>query len=1316
MLSKHATINITTDWTELSEDFDILIYGLFSESSIEFQEYRGSSWSSTLANTPGDPYSGQTSARKLRVRAVSGTASLNYSLWGFIAYNVSDMTTEELQAAVDHVDVVSGNPHEVTAHEVGTFTQEEIMELFGGATFNYFLSKDAEGVIPDYNLLDAGDELTSEGLITVNDVAADDTLIKSFVTPETEPTFINLDAGIYSCHIHAYVSAVLGNNTIGLYFKLYKRSTLGVETLVVTSDVTKALTTSEEEYELHANLESDVVLASDDRLVVKLYANVLTPSGGTPDVTILVEGDTSSRIEVRSELSALDSRYLRVRIGATEDNVVVFDENGNSKDSGISIGDLGSGNFSYQGTLDCAANPDYPAADQGDLYLISGSGKVGGNSGKDVALNNFIICLVDSSSSGDEATVGANWRVIGGDMRKSVYDSDGDGIVDEAESINDGSNYATAADIVDGLAKAHDQNTDTSLDEGGENEVTAAQAKAAYTHSTGSGNDHSSVALNNAHRSLTSGNPHQVTKAEVGLNNVPNIDTTNAVNKAHDQNTDTGTNQNNFNVGDGADTDKTLTASNGDVAPPKIRYTASVNKWQYTNNGVDWYDFGSAVGAGDMLMSIYDTDEDGIVDKAASVDDGAGNSVSAADIKSAVDNDHTHANKATLDSYNQSNVDLSDAVSKKHSQNTDTGTNQNSFTIGDGVDGTKEIVANNADENKPKLLYNHVTNTWQLSNNGVDFSDIQAGSGSGDMLKATYDSDDDGVVDESEIAQGIDDGAGNSATASQIAGAVTNSHSHANKATLDNIQEALTSALKIAYDSAVTDSHTHANKAVLDSYDQSNEDLSEAVTNSHEQNTDIGTNSDDFSIGDGIDTTKTITANNGDASKPQIRYNSSANAWQYTNNGADWYNFGVSAGGEGSGDMSKATYDADEDGIVDAAEILNDGTDTLTISEILKMHSNSMLNSIRIAIANTLGWFRVIDGFVDAYVDETGIDGTETENESYDESGDFYANEAVELGIDAYTVLMLHFDSDDESTTIVDETGNHSPICYGNTKLTIADDVFGTACLVGDGSSGSRVIVPGVSDYVNFGTGDFTIDFWIKRIALNAYVHILSNTSFPMVLAFNANNTMRVVFGGVEINTATVLDSTSSWYHIELARFEGTGMVFFNGIKDANTLVNAVGAINLGTFGILGLADWSDAYAGKVDEFRISKGIARHTANFSVPTGPYSSGLDVSDMTVQSIAVVAQSTPSRARFLLIEEDVSESVTLNTDLKAYVSRDGGTTFTQGTLGTLGAFDDEKQILVADVDLSAQPSGTDLVYKYTTHNSKQVNLHASALNWY
>ena len=58
------------------------------------------------------------------------------------------------------------------------------------------------------------------------------------------------------------------------------------------------------------------------------------------------------------------------------------------------------------------------------------------------------------------------------------------------------------------------------------------------------------------------------------------------------------------------------------------------------------------------------------------------------------------------------------------------------------------------------------------------------------------------------------------------------------------------------------------------------------------------------------------------------------------------------------------------------------------------------------------------------------------------------------------------------------------------------------------------------------------------------------------------------------------------------------------------------------------------------------------------------------DMTLQSNAFTAQADPTTARIIIDEEDVNGATTLNTDLKAYASRDGGTTFTQMTLADQG----------------------------------------------
>jgi len=128
------------------------------------------------------------------------------------------------------------------------------------------------------------------------------------------------------------------------------------------------------------------------------------------------------------------------------------------------------------------------------------------------------------------------------------------------------------------------------------------------------------------HSTTTTGNPHSVTKTDVGLGNVVNVDTTNADNisdgttnaiitltqeanfetaysKAHDQNTDTGTSSDDFSIGDGTDTDKTISIDNGDANAPQLKYNSSTNTWQYSNDGTTFNDMGSGGGNTGIILS-----------------------------------------------------------------------------------------------------------------------------------------------------------------------------------------------------------------------------------------------------------------------------------------------------------------------------------------------------------------------------------------------------------------------------------------------------------------------------------------------------------------------------------------------------------------------------------------------------------------------------------------------------------------------------------------------------------------------------------------
>jgi hypothetical protein len=105
----------------------------------------------------------------------------------------------------------------------------------------------------------------------------------------------------------------------------------------------------------------------------------------------------------------------------------------------------------------------------------------------------------------------------------------------------------------------------------------------------------------------------------------------------------------------------------------------------------------------------------------------------------------------------------------------------------------------------------------------------------------------------------------------------------------------------------------------------------------------------------------------------------------------------------------------------------------------------------------------------------------------------------------------------------------------------------------------------------------------------------------------------------------------------------------------------------------------------------------------------------ISDMTIVSEAFTADSEPDIAR-IHVQAAPQEAITINTDLLADVSRDDGSTWTTATLvavqtladGTIAYEDNE-------IDISAQPSGTDMRYRIRTANTKSIQIHGTVEQW-
>jgi len=111
----------------------------------------------------------------------------------------------------------------------------------------------------------------------------------------------------------------------------------------------------------------------------------------------------------------------------------------------------------------------------------------------------------------------------------------------------------------------------------------------------------------------------------------------------------------------------------------------------------------------------------------------------------------------------------------------------------------------------------------------------------------------------------------------------------------------------------------------------------------------------------------------------------------------------------------------------------------------------------------------------------------------------------------------------------------------------------------------------------------------------------------------------------------------------------------------------------------------------------------------------------ISNMTLVSEFTEAEATPTKGDIVMTYTNGAGTATLNTDLKAYASRDDGTTWTQLTLesqGSTGTSSPHFIVSAHNVDISSQPDDKTMRYKIETLNqsaTKETRIQAVSLGW-
>jgi hypothetical protein len=223
--------------------------------------------------------------------------------------------------------------------------------------------------------------------------------------------------------------------------------------------------------------------------------------------------------------------------------------------------------------------------------------------------------------------------------------------------------------------------------------------------------------------------------------------------------------------------------------------------------------------------------------------------------------------------------------------------------------------------------------------------------------------------------------------------------------------------------------------------------------------------------------------------------------------------------------------------------------------------------------------------------------------------------------------LLLHCDGADGSTTFTDSSSYARTItAVGTANISTTTPRWGTGAALID-VSGERLTAATAAE-LHLSTGDFTIELWFRREVSGAGMlinySVSAGSTYAWTLFNNSGNGLTFWAAndaGADIVTLTGgSTSINTWHHVAVTRAGSSWRMFLDGTQVGSTVTSSASIRPSASGYILAMGAYPNGgtrITGRLDDIRITAGVARYTASFTAPTAAFPDGPPPAEIRVQ---------------------------------------------------------------------------------------------------